>query len=148
MSQRIERIESTLARAVQQVIARGLHDPRAGGLISVTSVSCSPDLSNATVFISVYPEDRQELTLHALRHAARHIRREAGELMSIQKLPELSFKVDMSLKKQAELMDALAKARAAGQPGATPPDADAPGQPPANSPISPTTPQPRPGDGA
>lgn len=120
MSHRLEKFASTLHRAVQQVISRGLHDPRAGGLISVTKVDVSPDLANAIVFVSVVPEEKQNLTLHALRHAARHIRREAGELMAAKRIPELDFRVDESLKAQAEVFDALARARAA-----TPPASDA-----------------------
>lgn len=109
MSHRVEKIESTLARAVQEVLRRGLHDPRARGLISVTGVDVSPDLHNAIVFVSVLPEEHQDLTLHALRHAAKHIRREAGELMAIKRLPDLDFRLDLSLKKQAEVFDVLAK---------------------------------------
>ncbi|HMN41138.1 MAG TPA: 30S ribosome-binding factor RbfA [Phycisphaerales bacterium] len=110
-SHRMEKVESTIARAVQQVIARGLQDPRAGGLISVVRVDVSPDMATAMVFISVYPEEKQELSMHALRHAAKHIRREASELMAIRKMPSLDFRLDLSLKRQAEVFDALAKAR-------------------------------------
>ncbi len=109
MSHRVEKIESTLARAVQEVLRRGLNDPRARGLISVTSVDVSPDLHNAIVFVSILPEEHQDLTMHALRHASRHIRREAGELMAIRRLPELEFRLDLSLKKQAEVFEALSK---------------------------------------
>ncbi|MBY0312760.1 MAG: 30S ribosome-binding factor RbfA [Phycisphaerales bacterium] len=109
MSHRVEKIESTLARAVQEVLRRGLHDPRARGLISVTRVDVSPDLHNAIVFVSVLPEEHQDLTMHALKHAARHIRREAGELMAIRRLPELDFRLDLSLKKQAEVFEVLSK---------------------------------------
>jgi ribosome-binding factor A len=111
MTHRIEKVESTIGRAVQQVIARGLQDPRAGGLISVVKVDVSPDMATAMVFISVYPEEKQELTMHALRHAAKHIRREASELLAIRKMPNLDFRLDMSLKRQAEVFGALAKAR-------------------------------------
>jgi ribosome-binding factor A len=116
MTHRIEKIESTVARAIQQVIARGLNDPRAGGLISVTRVDVSPDMANAMVFISVYPEEKQAMSMHALRHAAKHIRHEAAELIAIRKMPLIEFRVDKTLKQQAEVYDALAKARDSGQP--------------------------------
>lgn len=123
MSHRVEKIESTLARAVQEVLRRGLHDPRARGLISVTRVDVSPDLHNAIVFVSILPEEHQDLTMHALKHAARHIRREAGELMAIRRLPELDFRLDLSLKKQAEVFEVLSKVeqerKAADESGTT-----------------------------
>lgn len=110
MSHRVEKVQATLARAVQEVLRRGLNDPRAGGMISVTSVDVSPDLRNAIVQVSVFPEEKQDLTMHALRHAAGHIRHEVGELMSIRRVPELEFRVDLSLKKQAEVLGAISKA--------------------------------------
>jgi ribosome-binding factor A len=110
MSHRVEKIESTLARALQQVIARGLADPRAGGLISVTKVDVSPDLKQATIFVSIFPEQKQKLTMHALAHAAGHLRRQTGELMHIKRMPEFVFKLDTTLKEQAELLNAMHKA--------------------------------------
>lgn len=109
---RIEQVESTLRRAVQQVLAKGLSDPRYRGLVSVTGMSVTRDLREATVLVSVYPEQHQELTMHAISHAARHIRREVGELVALDRVPELRFKLDTSLKAQAEVLDALAKVRA------------------------------------
>lgn len=110
-SKRPARVASTLRDAIQEVIARGLSDPRARGLISITEVNVTPDLKHAEVLVSILPDKHQDLTLHALKHAARHIRREAGELMALASLPELHFKADVRLKQQAEVYQALAKAR-------------------------------------
>jgi ribosome-binding factor A len=110
MSHHLEKVQATLARAVQQVISQGLHDPRAGGLISVTKIDLSPDMASAMVFVSIYPEDRQELSMHALRHAARHIRHQAAELIALRRMPELQFRLDVSLKHQARVYQALAQA--------------------------------------
>ncbi len=101
MSHHLEKTQATLARAVQQVISQGLHDPRASGLISVTKIDLAPDMANALVFVSIFPEDRQELSMHALRHA---------ELIEIRRMPALEFRLDRSLKHQAEVYQALAKA--------------------------------------
>lgn len=111
MTRRVERLVSTLQQAVQQVIARGLSDPRARGLITVTEVTVSDDLKAATIYVSVLPDKHQDLTLHALRHAARHLRRQTGELMALHQLPEFDFRLDTRLKQQAAVYDALARAR-------------------------------------
>jgi ribosome-binding factor A len=143
MSHRIEKIESTLSRAIQQVISQGLHDPRASGLISVTRVDVSPDMASAMVFISIYPEDRQTLSMHALRAAARHIRHEAAELMAIRKMPQLDFRLDKSLKQQAAAYAAIAKARpfdpASPEAESPPADPQANTSPPADEPHPPET---------
>ena len=122
MTHRIEKIESTLARAIQQVISQGLHDPRAGGLISVLRVNVAQDMANATAFVSVYPEEKAELTMHALRHASRHIRHQVADLMAIRKVPVIEFRLDKSLKHQSDVFTALSKAREQTPP--LPPDPD------------------------
>jgi ribosome-binding factor A len=112
MTRRTEQIASTLQRAVQEVLARGLADPRFGGLVTVTSVRVTPDLKTADVLISVLPEEKQDLTMHAIRHAAGHIRHEVGDLVAMRAVPTLNFRADVSLKKQAEVLRAIARASA------------------------------------
>jgi ribosome-binding factor A len=134
MTQRTQQVASTLLKAVQEVIQRGLHDPRVRGLITVTSINVPPDLRTATVMISVLPEERQNLTLKGIQDAARHIRREVGELVAMRQVPELHFKLDLSLKRQAEVMNAIAKAaedRARQEQAETPGDDEQPGPAPA-----------------
>lgn len=109
MSRRIEQVESTLQRAIQQAIARGLHDPRAGGLITVTGVKVTPDLKSAFIMVSVLPDEKQELTLHALRHAAKHLRRRVGDIIDMADLPEFVFRADATTKQQGRLLDAFSR---------------------------------------
>ncbi|MBX3357277.1 MAG: 30S ribosome-binding factor RbfA [Phycisphaeraceae bacterium] len=109
MTRRTEQLASTLQRAVQEVMARGLSDPRARGMITITGCTVSPDLKHAEIMVSVYPEKHQDLTIHAIRDAARHIRRKAAERMALSVLPELNFRVDKSTKREAEVLDVLAK---------------------------------------
>lgn len=103
MSHRSEQIASGIQRAVQTVIGRGLHDPRVRGLVSVTRVSIDDDLSHATVFVSVLPEEHGELTMHGLRAAAVMIRSEVGKVIKVRRTPRLTFRLDDTIKRQAEL---------------------------------------------
>lgn len=106
---RTDKVSAQIQRAVQQVIIRGLQDPRARGLITVTAVEVSRDLRDATIRVSVLPHEHEKLTLHALKDASKHIRREAAELMAMHRLPAFHFKLDSSLRKQAEVIEALAQ---------------------------------------
>lgn len=117
MSRKTEQLASTLQRALQEVIARGLNDPRISGLITITSVRISPDLREAVVMVSVLPEERQELVVHGLKHAAPHIRREIGESIRSRQLPTLHFRLDESLKKQAAVIRAISQATSTPEPG-------------------------------
>jgi ribosome-binding factor A len=115
-----------LRRAVQQVISRGLNDPRVQGLISVTQVQVSDDLADATVLVSVMPAERAELTVHGLRHAARHIRTEVGRSVRMRRVPRLSFRLDESLKKESRIIAAINEAVCADERRRRRPDADTP----------------------
>lgn len=112
MSHRVEQLASALHRAVQAVLSKGLNDPRVQGMISVTKVTVSADKRNATVFVSVMPSEKADLTMHGLRAAAPHIRRSAGEIIDAFRLPEITFKLDKQFQKQAEALAAIARVRA------------------------------------
>jgi ribosome-binding factor A len=124
VSRRTEQLGASLRREVQAVIDRGLQDPRIGGLITVTGVRVTPDRRHARVDVSVYPAEKQELTMHGLRSAAAHIRREVGDRIRTRQMPEIDFHLDESLKKQASVIAALA--RAAGEGRGAPPEGRAP----------------------
>ncbi len=113
MSHRHQQIEATLKRAVQHVLARGLSDPRAdGAMITVTELSLGSDLKIATIKVSIFPEEREKLAMYALRHAAAHIRRQTSEEVALKQMPQLTFVVDAGLKKQGEVLEALARVEA------------------------------------
>ena len=111
MSRRTQQMAAEIKRAVEQVLAKGLSDPRVRGLITLTEITLSDDMRQATLSVSVMPEEHEDLTLHGLQAASRFIRRAAGELVAIKRMPELSFRADKRLKRQAAVLDAIAKAR-------------------------------------
>ena len=119
-----EQLGSVIHRAVQAVISGGLSDPRLDALITVIDVKVTEDRRTAVIGVSVMPEKHESRVIHGLRDAAKHIRRQAGELIEVHKLPELVFKLDRSSKRQAELLDAMARVRAEreAQGGAADPD--------------------------
>jgi ribosome-binding factor A len=107
MSTRTEKIASVIHHAVQEVMTRGLNDPRVRGLVSITRVEVAPDLADARIFVSVLPAERGELTLRGLSDAAGYIQREAAPAVSARRMPRLHFRLDDSLKKQASLDAAI-----------------------------------------
>ncbi len=122
MSRKSEQMASALRRAVQDVIVRRLADPRLSGLITITEARVSPDGAQATFLVSVFPHDRERLVLQALEHGVEHIRHEAGRLIEIRRMPQFTFRLDESLKKQGETFAAIARARAEQSDDATPPE--------------------------
>lgn len=96
---------------MQSVLSRGLNDPRIRGLISVTKVEVLPDFSEARVFISVLPQEHEELSLHGLRSATGFIQKQIAPSITSKRMPRLMFRVDESLKKMANLDSTLAQER-------------------------------------
>ncbi|NNF44452.1 MAG: 30S ribosome-binding factor RbfA [Phycisphaerales bacterium] len=123
MSVHNDQIVSVLTRALQEVLSRGLNDPRVRGLLSVTKVKVSPDQAAATVWVSVLPAEHADLSMHGLKSAATHIRRQVGERVRIRRMPQLHFKLDQSIKREAGILHAIEEARradAAKEEGAAP----------------------------
>ena len=111
MAQRTEQVAATLKRAIQEVIARGLSDPRVRGLITITTVEVTTDLADATVYCSVTPSKHEELTMHGLKAASKWVRRKAADKMRIRRMPKLHFKVDKKLHREQEVMASIEQAR-------------------------------------
>ena len=70
-----------------------------GTLITVTSVTVSPDLSIARVRLSIFPSEKAEELLESIRSSAETIRYDLGLRVGkqLRKLPELTFFIDDSL---------------------------------------------------
>ena len=81
-----------------------------GELVTVTSVSISPDLGIAHVRLSIFPNDKADELLSAIKQNTVAIRYDLGKRVKSQlrKLPELYFHIDDSLN-YLERIDELLK---------------------------------------
>ena len=108
MSRRTERLASTLQQELAQIIMRELNDPRLTGLISITRVKVSDDLSMADVYISsMGTAGQQTAALNALKHSAGMMRTKLTKMLSLRQVPFLRFQVDEQLKKEMAILDLL-----------------------------------------
>ena len=88
---------------------------REHGLITLTGVEVSPDLKNATVFITTLngnPAPAEAVLI--LNGRARHFRHEIARVMTARRVPELNFKHDESIERARRLraiLDSFAPAR-------------------------------------
>lgn len=93
VSQRIRRVNEILREVVAEE-CRNLKDPRIG-FLTITGVSTSPDLRNASVYFTVLGDEQVEAeTEQALLGAASRIRAAIGEQVRLKYLPKLSFVPD------------------------------------------------------
>lgn len=111
--------------SVSDTILNRLSDPRISGFVSVTRVSVSADIKNATVYLSVFGADDKacQATFAAIRHAAGHIQMILGHHLEGRSCPHLHFEWDSQYKKTLEtlrLIDQLGGGD--GQTGGDEPD--------------------------
>src|SRR5881396_3678611 len=101
MSVRTERVASTIQRELAMLMMRELQDPRLEGIVSITRVKVSPDLSVADVYISVMgTPGQQTAALNALKHSAGMMRIMLTKKMTLRIAPFLKFHIDEDLKKE------------------------------------------------
>lgn len=112
MSRRTERIGSLIRDILANLIQSRLNDPRIERFTSITRVDVSPDLSVATVHVTVMaPETRRALTLAALQSAASRLRGFLADELVMRKLPRLVFRIDDSVRTAAEMVNHLDQLR-------------------------------------
>ncbi|MEM9345456.1 MAG: 30S ribosome-binding factor RbfA [Planctomycetota bacterium] len=112
MTHRIEQVESTLRKALAQVLQRNISDPRIRGMVSITDVDVSPDMKQAKICVSVLPEEYAKRTVAGLKAANRHIQSEVKKLVALRIVPHLRFELDDSLKQAEEIYQAIDEAKA------------------------------------
>lgn len=107
---RSRRVAEQIQRELAVLIQQELKDPRLG-MITISAVEVSKDMSNAKVFVTVFNEEQdRNNTLEALQHAAGFLQHELGRLMSLRIIPKLRFVYDESVVRGAELSALIDKA--------------------------------------
>lgn len=108
MSRRVDRVNELLRLEISQLLARQVKDPRLSGVITITEVRAAPDLRTALVLVSVMGGDETKKTaLAGIQSAAKFMRRELRDRVSLRYVPFLSFTLDDSLETSDRLMGML-----------------------------------------
>lgn len=107
-SQRQLRMGELLRHVLSEIMARGeFRDPAlVGTSITVTEVRPSPDLKNATVFVTPLGGADVNTVVDALQHARGYLRAQIAGKIEAKFTPNLSFKADTSFA-AAERIEAL-----------------------------------------
>ncbi|MBP2295859.1 30S ribosome-binding factor RbfA [Azospirillum rugosum] len=97
-SQRQLRVGEELRHALAELLQRGdFHDPELADLnVTVTEVRISPDLRNATAFVTPLGGGHMDETLAALRRAGPFLRGQIARAINLRYAPTLSFEADTS----------------------------------------------------
>jgi len=136
-----------VAEAIREVVAKAIlfeaSDPRIRS-VTVLGAEVSPDLRQATVFVSVMGTDsEQKLALRGLQHAAGFFQAKVADRLQTRFTPILKFKLDDSVKKSVEIGRLIDEAVASDRkPGLAPeepaPEPSAPLEPDDDVPPDPS----------
>lgn len=94
---RVSKVGEQIKKELSLILQNEFKDPRLG-FITVTGVDVTNDLSQATVYLSVLGNDDQKSeSLGALARGKGFLRSELGRRIRLYRVPELVFKLDMSV---------------------------------------------------
>lgn len=96
---RQKKIAGILQKDIVDVLQTAARDGMKGVLISVTKVQVTADLSQAKVYLSVFPNDKRTSLLEGIKSNTTRIRHELSQRTKnqLRRVPELLFFIDDSL---------------------------------------------------
>ncbi len=103
---RQNKVASLVQKEIAEIFQKEMRNAFGSGLITVTHVFMSPDLSFAKTYLSIFGAKNKEETLETVRKQAREIRRHLGERVrrQLRIVPEIAFFTDESAE-YAQKMD-------------------------------------------
>lgn len=96
MSRRKEKIEHLIKEELSLIFLHKLQDPEMG-MVTITNVTVSPDVSVAKVYLSIYEKELREYTLEKVNEAKGFIRTQLAQKVQMRHTPELVFYIDDTL---------------------------------------------------
>lgn len=104
---RTDRVSETILRNLAQIIQQEITDPGIPGLITLSAVKVSKDLSHAKVYFTVLNADPEQATI-VLNTAAPYLRTLLAKTITFRTVPQLHFVFDESIeygKRLSRLID-------------------------------------------
>ena len=110
---RPQKLGDLIQRDLSELIARELRDPRVG-MVTITSVDVSPDLSHAKVFYTTLDPSHVAQAQQGLQRAAGFLRSQLARRIKMYTTPELRFSYDESVERGdrlSRLIDSALKSK-------------------------------------
>ena len=93
-----------IQRLLPDVIRKEVKDPRVSGMVTITAVEVSADLSQAKVFVTVLnAQEGVAATLEGLNSCSAFLRSQLSHLMRVRSVPALRFSYDESVERGMRL---------------------------------------------
>lgn len=95
---RPQRLGDLIQREVSELIRLEVRDPRVG-MITITSVDVSPDITHAKIFFTMLEKEKLQDTLEGLSRSAGFLRAQLAKRIRMYTTPELRFVYDESVER-------------------------------------------------
>ena len=117
---RRKKLESRILRALAEHIQKRRTKDERIGFVSIARVKLLPDLSRATIFLSLFDPDKRAnaATLKSLRHNAGFFQSTIARELHMRQTPQFVFEIDESVKEGDRMLDMLMDGE--GQPRTQP----------------------------
>jgi len=76
-------------------------------LITVTSATCSPDLKRATIFITVFPTEKEKSALEFAKRKRGELREFLKKIMTTKIIPFIDITIDLGEKHRQKIDELL-----------------------------------------
>jgi ribosome-binding factor A len=104
-------VAETLRQVIAEAVLGEIRDPRVG-MVTVTSVRVTGDLSQARVMVAVPgTEPERQQALEGLQSAAGFLRSRAARALTTRIVPEIHFELDRGVEHAARIDALLAQVR-------------------------------------
>ena len=103
------KVADLIQRELSELLRLEVRDPRVG-MVTITSVDVSPDLSHAKVFFTLLDKKLLKETLQGLQRAAGYLRSQLAHRIKLYTTPELRFVYDESVERGDKLSQLIDEA--------------------------------------
>ena len=107
---RAQKIGDLIQRELSDLLHRELRDPRVG-MVTITSVDVSPDMSHALVYFTCLDAKQAEPAAQGLERAAGFLRSQLAKRVTLYSMPELRFQYDESIARADRLSQLIDSVR-------------------------------------
>ena len=115
---RTRRVAALIRRALADIIRDRLPD-QGLGLLSITAVEITRDLSRATIFITILGEEEdQKRAIEILNEESSALRHELSRTLNLRHTPEIEFRYDFSIERGVRLSRLIDDLSINSHPGA------------------------------
>jgi len=102
-------VADLIQRELSDLLRREVRDPRVG-MLTITAVDVSPDLTHAKVFFTLLEEKDKAATIQGLQRASGYLRSQIAHRIKLYTAPELRFVYDESVERGDRLSQLIDRA--------------------------------------